>query len=565
MSEAESLIVEVLRAADRPLNVPEIRQQLRRQGRTLSEDFIEHTCRAAAAVRPAGSGRFTLLSRFVEDAEAEPSNHEQDASPVSLLQLAALRRGSYVVFDLETTGTDPERDAIIQIGAVRIERGEPVRTFFEPVNPAGRRLEPALRKTLHIPEGGQMDQLILAAPSIDEVLPRFTAFVGDQLLVAHNGLGLDLPFLHRHGFPPEHPFFDSLELAFVARPAADSFGLEALAEVLSLPAGAAEVLEMLRGEPRVAGTTHHNALYDAAVLHLVVRRLLTELERAVKEASPYGRLLSAILPDVLGSQGEAEGDPRSELVVALTPTGFPTASHAAGSGDHPDPSNVAASFIEYIKRSGQELRESQASMVRLVSQTLTDGGGRLIEAPTGTGKSLGLAYPAVHHALASGERILLSTYTRNLQDQLENDIGLLRRQSGLPFRWCVLKGRGNYVCVTSLMERIRDESDPSSPARSLLDERLCVALLAGWTMHQAAAGMEGNLDSISFAIRGRLPAMVRVIDSVRAARSRCRDDRCSDTKGCFRAQARARAKVADLLLVNHCSASEHCGPRRGLS
>ena len=93
----------------------------------------------------------------------------------------------------------------------------------------------------------------------------------------------------------------------------------------------------------------------------------------------------------------------------------------------------------------------------------------MIECPTGTGKSLGLAFPAVRHALATGRRVVLRRTRAHLQDQLEGDLARLRRDGGPAFRYAVLKGRGNYLCVRSLArlscDTVAAGLDPSSPPR----------------------------------------------------------------------------------------------------
>ena len=274
-TDAEALITRLLRQQGGPLTVPELRRSLRANGRSLSEDFIRRTCVASAVIREVGS-RFALLSQLEETGADDPE--PVPTEPVSLRYLPRLRGGDYVVFDLETTGTDPVADAIVQIGAVRVRAGRPVAIFFEPVHPGGRELTAALRQALHLPIDGPMDRLIRAAPPAEAVLPRFLTFVGDDLLVAHNGVGLDVPFLQQYGLASDWSALDSLELAYLAWPEAPRHGLEALADSFGLPPGCAEVKEIIAGEARVAGAEHHNALYDAAVLHLVVARLLARLD-----------------------------------------------------------------------------------------------------------------------------------------------------------------------------------------------------------------------------------------------------------------------------------------------
>ncbi|MBB6098910.1 DNA polymerase-3 subunit epsilon [Deinobacterium chartae] len=104
----------------------------------------------------------------------------------------------YVVFDLETTGLSPERDAIVEIGAMRVSDGELVEDphFHSLVNPL--RPVPYHAYRVH----GLGDRELAGAPTLEAVLPAFIEFVGDRPLVAHNA-AFDLGFLraaiHRHG------------------------------------------------------------------------------------------------------------------------------------------------------------------------------------------------------------------------------------------------------------------------------------------------------------------------------------------------------------------------------
>src|SRR5262245_4685034 len=110
-----------------------MRRALREQGRNLSEDFLLRTCTASSVIRSSGAGHFALLSQLV-DQIPPPEDMQDDTSPdqVTHAPLPVLRRGSYVTIDLETSGTDPTSDAIIQVAAVRVEEGQITGTFFEP-------------------------------------------------------------------------------------------------------------------------------------------------------------------------------------------------------------------------------------------------------------------------------------------------------------------------------------------------------------------------------------------------------------------------------------------------
>ena len=117
---------------------------------------------------------------------------------------ASTHPSEYVVFDLETTGLSPERDAIVEIGAMRIRGGrvqpeEVFQTLVRPQDAHGNTLAiPWYTQRVH----GISDQMVRGAPTLSEVLPQFLEFVGGAAVVAHN-IGFDSGFVRagaaRHG------------------------------------------------------------------------------------------------------------------------------------------------------------------------------------------------------------------------------------------------------------------------------------------------------------------------------------------------------------------------------
>jgi DNA polymerase III epsilon subunit family exonuclease len=97
----------------------------------------------------------------------------------------------YVVFDLETTGTSPRYDAIIEISAVKVIDGRVVDTFSTLVNP-DRPIPYGASAVNHI-----TDDMVADAPYIDEVLPLFLDFIGDYVLVGHNIANFDMKYIWR--------------------------------------------------------------------------------------------------------------------------------------------------------------------------------------------------------------------------------------------------------------------------------------------------------------------------------------------------------------------------------
>src|SRR6476619_8232997 len=93
---------------------------------------------------------------------------------------------------------------------------------------------------------------------------------------------------------------------------------------------------------------------------------------------------------------------------------------------------------------GYEPREGQRRMAEAVAAVVSGGGTLLAEAGTGTGKTLAYLVPAI----LSGHRVLVSTGTKNLQEQIYfKDLPVLERALGVPFKATCMKGRGNYMCL----------------------------------------------------------------------------------------------------------------------
>lgn len=200
---------------------------------------------------------------------------------MSLNPDAAAMEASFVVFDFETTGLSPERDEIIEIGAVRIQRGKEVDTFSTLINPL--RPIPAQATAVH----GIDDAMVASAPSLDEMLPKFLAFMGEDVLAGHNVLRFDGPFLssalRRYKVGDMDNFvMDTLILSQRAQPQHRVHNLEAVAARLN-----------------VAQPGAHRALQDASVTGRVLVELLMLLsgqgqrsfmQVAKKHGVPLGRI-----------------------------------------------------------------------------------------------------------------------------------------------------------------------------------------------------------------------------------------------------------------------------------
>ncbi len=139
---------------------------------------------------------------------------------------------SFVVFDLETTGLSPQKDKIIEIGAVQVENGKIVQRFSEFVNPK-------IPIPFHIQElTGIRDEMVMEADEIEEVLPRFMEFCADSVMVAHNA-EFDMGFIREHikrlGMEKTFTSLDTVALARVLLPNLNRFKLDTVAKALKIP------------------------------------------------------------------------------------------------------------------------------------------------------------------------------------------------------------------------------------------------------------------------------------------------------------------------------------------
>ena len=179
------------------------------------------------------------------------------------------------------------------------------------------------------------------------------------------------------------------------------------------------------------------------------------------------------------------------------------------------------------------VREGQTEMALAVARQIEQGGALVIEAGTGVGKTYAYLVPA----LMSGERLLLSTATKALQDQLfDRDLPTLMDALGLPIRLALLKGRSNYLCTHRMRQHMAQEMHTDRNARSHM------AIIAQWAQ-QTQTGDLAEVDGLD----DRSP----IIPMVTSTRENCLGSNCPDFRSCHVLEARRKAMAADVVVVNH--------------
>ncbi len=234
------------------------------------------------------------------------------------------------------------------------------------------------------------------------------------------------------------------------------------------------------------------------------------------------------------------------------------ASHAFGShtigdaacdpgedSEHPDlldPDELAGLFETggrfESRMEGYEQRPQQVSMVRGVARAFNEGDVLLVEAGTGTGKSLSYLTPALLWAVRNDLRVIVSTNTRNLQEQLfYKDLPFLLDNLGLAFSATLLKGRSNYLCLDRWRQVTRRPGDHLTP-----EEREAAIPLVVWARETNTGDIAEHAGFNTGANRG-------LWEKINGEGSAC--PRCVFKADCFVNRVRAAALSSHVVIVNH--------------
>lgn len=435
-------------------------------------------------------------------------------------------RGELVAVDLETTGFDAVKDEIIEIAAVRFSDGKIVDEFNTLVNP-GR----------HIPEAvtqltGLTDEDVIGAPGVQNALPLLRSFVGSSAWIAHN-VSFDAAFLNHRSTLVSNPRLDTYELASILLPGAPRYNLTTLTTLMGANIGNA-----------------HRALFDArATAHIYWRFW----EKAIS-------LPSALLEELIDLSRDLRWDSRLFFEMALREQNGVSPKQlvipfTTENGDRrplrridvEDFQPIDPSRIESILGSGGELaraiddyeeRTGQILMASQVADAFNNADQVIIEAGTGTGKSIAYLVPAALWSSQNADRVVISTNTINLQEQLIlKDIPALQQTIDTQFNAALMKGRANYLCPRRLAAARKRR--PSS-----VEELRALGKILVW-LQESSTGDRGEL-----TLRGEeFGAWLRLsADDEGCTTETCRalmDGVCPFYK------ARKAAEAAHIVVVNH--------------
>ncbi len=444
----------------------------------------------------------------------------------------------YVILDIETTGLDIENSSIIEVGAILITDGE-----------IGDRYSSFVRYEEELPEtvkriSGITNSMLEAAPPLEVVIEQLRKFIQKRPVIAHNGFSLDFRILERVGLEFAEKY-DSMEFSFFILPTSTTgHGVAALAERFSL------------------GPVPHRAPSDCKLEFVILQKLQKEWSRKNKRkaaalkffAERAGWWWTQFLP----GKSEETAD-----VSALVEPHVSYRKKNAEQNKLPLETNTidlnqvekfftpSDGVLEYA-----EDRPEQRAMARFVAKAFNGKQHAVVEAGTGIGKSKAYLVPSVLFALKNGIPVVISTFTKALQDQLAfKEISHVRNTVKPDLRVAVVKGKQNYVCLNKFIE-FANEMLTELSQRSLYEHaeeetrfttRLGFVLLSAWVLETE----RGDWDELPYWLTERIPK--RIMQDICNLDELCARGVCElyDENKCFYAKAHLRAKDADLVIINH--------------
>lgn len=442
-----------------------------------------------------------------------------------------MMKNTLVALDIETTGLESQNDKIIEIGAVRFSGSEIQEEFNSLINP-GKPIPPFISQLT-----GITDAMVRKAPPVEEVIDQLIDFVKDAPVVGHN-VKFDLSFLKKQGALKSNKTIDTYEMAAVILPTEGRYNLRALGQSLSVPMKAT-----------------HRALDDTKVTqeiyHLMYQIILEQPIGLLSEIVRLGKNITwdGYLP-FLWALGEKQSTSQSIdtqeyqnplLIKPPLREVAPLQPNTSIKGlDLEEVSSILEpggpfheSFPEY------EHRSEQIEMLKAAARAISEGRHYLIEAGTGIGKSLAYLIPSALWAVQNQQRVVISTNTINLQDQLiTKDIPLLLETLDLKCKASVLKGRSNYLCPHHL-ETLR-KSKPKN-----VDEMRVLGKILVW-LETSQTGDRGEIN-----LNG--PQERRIWNRISAEHEDCSTEGCLKRTGgrCPFYRARQAAHSSHLIVVNH--------------
>ncbi|RKW24842.1 DEAD/DEAH box helicase [Candidatus Gracilibacteria bacterium] len=346
-----------------------------------------------------------------------------------------------ICFDLETTGTNPKTDKIIEIAMIKLREDN-----FEIIDSYNSFINPEIPiPTVISSITNIFDEDVSLAPKIEEIRQEILDFIGNNILLGHN-VDFDINFLVENGINVERNL--KIDTFFIAN------FLNFRNESLNL--------EMLCKHYKIEISGFHRAINDTKATAELFAKMLNEFNGYSSEKISLIKYIFDLSSDlnvkIMGRflgldnlQNLSFGD--FETII-LKKVGVFKIPEILNEFKQTDLDKI--DILDYFKDLGNlEKRDNQFKMAEKVFESLDKNKKIVIEAPTGLGKSFAYLIPSIIYAKNIGEKVYVSTNTKTLQDQLfEKDLKFLKAKLGQDFFYTKLKGKSNYLSLKGFFDYI---------------------------------------------------------------------------------------------------------------
>lgn len=430
-----------------------------------------------------------------------------------------LKLPDFVAVDIETTGLHKGNDRITEIGAVKFVDGKITEEFSMLVNPG-----------INIPAKitaltGIDYEKIKDAPSFCEVMPKFLEFVGRLAICGHN-VDFDISFLNAEikrngGQEITNWNIDTLILARIILQLEEGYALGKVARHLSI---SLENAHRALDDARASGLIAVNLMPKIKDMPIITRARIANNSVGFTKRLFDRTLNNYKIPEKV----------KYELVPNINPLS-------------PNPQSFELSDktlqktfnkLSQIGIKNYKARVEQFEYSQIVMNALNKAEFAAIEAGTGTGKTIAYLIPAILTSFGKNERIVISTNTKQLQNQLVlHDLPMAAKLFDRKFSFAVLKGKNNYICRKAFENLINGTTTGISPK-----DKNAILPVINWYEKTKTGDIE---EQNAFSRRGSK----QLWDKISAENKQCSG--CELVNHCFLTKARRFAMAANIVVVNH--------------
>ncbi|MFH1761587.1 MAG: exonuclease domain-containing protein, partial [bacterium] len=435
----------------------------------------------------------------------------------------------FVAVDVETTGLDFKNDRVIEIAAVLFENGRTTAEFNSFVNP-GIKIEPIITNLTGITQS-HIDN----SPVFEDIAENLMDFLDNNLIIAHN-VHFDKKFLEREfkfysNFKFRNPTLDSITLCRMAFPFSPNHQLKTLSSIVN------QDRNNLHRALCDASTCGKLAYRADSILRNYPKNIRNNMYKVAKNSrtylSEYIKALS-LLPesDNKSSVSEREKEPFFGIKTGITE---PEPVVEKEILDILGENSLFASYMDEFENRPHQIKLAKETAIAFNKSKITT-----IEAGTGIGKTLGYLVSSVLWSVKNNERVIISTKTKGLQEQLiKKDLPLLKKVLGDIFSATILKGRNNYVCLRRWHYLLNNSGKllKSGERRDLLT-------LIGWIWQTQSGDI--------FECTGFHPNRnQKLFDLISSSALQCLGSKCGFYADCFVNRQRGFALKSNIVIINH--------------